>query len=81
MMFGGRFAPLEALPPILHVLANAMPFKWMFAYPAELLMGKVTSPGEAFLGIGAQLAWLAGIAVAFRIGWAAAIKRYTAVSG
>ncbi len=81
MMFGGRFAPLATMPPILHEIAMVLPFRWMFAFPAELLMGRITSLNEALSGIGIQIAWLAGIIVMFRIVWAAAVKRYTAVSG
>lgn len=81
MMFGGRFAPLEALPWLLKEIALILPFRWMYAFPAELLMGKVTTLSGAMSGIGMQLAWLAAFVLAFRIGWAAAVKRYTAVSG
>lgn len=81
MIFGGRFCPLAALPAVLYQIAWIMPFRWMYSFPAELLMGRVSTMSDAWSGIGAQLAWLAGIIVAFRIGWSAAVKRYTAVSG
>ncbi|RIK65911.1 MAG: hypothetical protein DCC65_11565 [Planctomycetota bacterium] len=81
MMFGGRFAPLEALPWLLKEIALVLPFRWMYAFPAELLMGKIATASEALAGIGMQLVWLAAFVLAFRVGWAAAVKRYTAVSG
>ncbi len=81
VLFGGRFAPLAALPAILSPIAAVLPFRWMFDFPARLLMGQIVEPAEALGGIACQLAWLAGIVVAFRFGWAAAVKRYTAVSG
>lgn len=81
MFLGGRFCPLEALPgPVLWV-AKFMPFRWMFAYPAELLAGKITDPGQIVNGLIMQLAWLAALVVVFRISWQAAVKRYSAVSG
>lgn len=81
MLWGGRFAPLDALPPILHLLADIQPFKWMFAFPTELLMGRIADPVRAVQGLGVQLVWIAASIVAFRLLWSAAVKRYTAVSG
>lgn len=81
MIFGGRFAPLATMPSILYDIAWVLPFRWMFAFPAELLMGRITSLDAALSGIGIQFAWLAAAIILFRIGWSAAVKRYTAVSG
>lgn len=81
VFFGGRFSPLAALPSVVLLPALYMPFRWIYAFPAELLIGKVADPSTALVGIGAQVAWLAGTAVAFRFAWQAAVRRYTAVSG
>ena len=81
MMFGGRFAPLATFPPILWHIAYILPFRWMYAFPAELMMGKVTTPTDALSGIAVQLVWLLAIVGVFRIGWRGAVKHYTAVSG
>lgn len=91
MFLGGRFAMMEALPHSIRVIAETMPFRWIYAFPTQLLMGRgynptaVSSntimPADAWAGIGMQLAWIAFSVVAFRILWAAAVKRYTAVSG
>lgn len=81
MFFGGRFSPIAALPGILIPAALVMPFRWMFAFPAELLIGKVTTLGAAMQGLAMQTAWVIGSAIAFRIAWSAAVRRFTAVSG
>ena len=81
MFLGGRFAPLSALPWPFLGIASALPFRWMFAFPAELLIGKVPNVGNALAGVGIQLVWIFGIIIAFRLLWARAIKRYTAVGG
>ncbi len=81
MLWGGRFAPLDALPDILRWLSDLQPFKWMFAFPSELIMGRITDPSEAFRGLGIQLAWIAVSIVGFRVLWSVAVKRYMAVSG
>ena len=71
----------HALPgPILWV-AKVLPFRWVYAFPAELLMGKTASGSEALSGIAWQVVWLLGIFVGFRGLWKAAVKRYAAVSG
>lgn len=81
MFLGGRFSPLEALPGPIYWAARFMPFRWMFAYPAELVSGKLTDGGQILSGLVMQLAWLAALIVVFRISWGAAVKRYSAVSG
>ena len=91
MFLGGRFAMLEALPRPIRLIAEALPFRWINAFPAQLLMGRGYNPtaaapaslrvADALTGIGVQLAWLVFTIVVFRILWTAAVKRYTAVSG
>ncbi len=81
MFLGGRFSPLAALPPVIFAVATWLPFRWMFAFPAELLIGKVPAAGDALTGLAIQAAWLTGLITAFRMAWVAAVKRYTAVSG
>jgi ABC-2 type transport system permease protein len=81
MFLGGRFAPLAALPPLIFAFAAWLPFRWMFAFPAELLIGKVPSLGDALAGLAIQAIWLVILLAVFRLAWAAAVKRYTAVSG
>lgn len=81
MFLGGRFAPLDALPEPVRWIADGLPFRWMFAFPAELLMGRITSQTEALAGIGIQAAWIVCIIVAFKILWTVAVKRHAAVSG
>ena len=81
MFLGGRFAPLEALPGPVYWAASTLPFRWMFAFPSELLMGRMTSVSQAVEGIAIQAAWIVAVAVAFKFCWRVALKRYTAVSG
>jgi ABC-2 type transport system permease protein len=81
MFFGGRFAPLDALPTPVYWLACVLPFRWMFAFPTELLMGRVPRVGDALVGLLVQAVWLFGIVGAFRVLWVVALRRYTAVGG
>lgn len=81
MFLGGRFAPLSALPGPVYWVAWGLPFRWIYAFPTELLMGKLDRQADALFGLGVQAAWLFAAAAAFRLLWKLALKRYTAVSG
>lgn len=81
MIFGGRVAPMGALPEFILLPAQMLPFKWMFAFPTELLSGMVATPGDAITGLSIQALWVALMVFVFRTVWRLAIRRYSAVSG
>lgn len=81
LFLGGRFAPIPALPKPIWILATILPFRWMYAFPTELLVGRITSVREAMTGLLIQASWLGGSIIVFRFAWRAAVKRYSAVSG
>jgi ABC-2 type transport system permease protein len=81
MFLGGRFAPLQALPGPVYWLAWALPFRWMFAFPTELLMGKLTDLSAALVGLAVQAAWIVVMAVAFKAFWTVALRKHAAVGG
>jgi ABC-2 type transport system permease protein len=76
----GRVAPLSVLPEWALNIANVLPFQWMFAFPLELLLGRL-SPQEAMYGFLMQGLWLAGTAIVVHVVWRSAVKQYTAVGG
>jgi len=78
LFLSGQFAPLTLLPSPVQVLAYILPFRWLISYPVELISGRLT-PNEAFIGLGAQVAWLVVSYVLFRIVWRAGVKVYSAV--
>lgn len=81
MFLGGRFAPVGALPDPIAALARALPFRWMYEFPAELFVGGRISLSQAVTGLLVQLGWITFSLLAFRSLWRAGLKRYTAVSG
>lgn len=81
MFLGGRFAPVDALPPGVRQIAEALPFRWMFQFPTDLLVGRIARPEDAVRGLAMQVLMLALSIGVFRLCWRAAVKRYTAVSG
>jgi ABC-2 type transport system permease protein len=73
-------APLAVLPIWAQQLANALPFRWMFSFPLELLLGRL-SPLQAGQGFLMQAVWLAVAALLMRVIWRSAVRQYGAVGG
>ncbi len=74
----GRLAPLSLLPVPIQIVASILPFRWMIAFPVELLLGKVT-PEDALVGFGMQTIWLGLEVMLLLLVWRAGVKRYAAV--
>jgi len=81
MFLGGKFAPLEALPGPVLWCAERLPFRWMYAFPTEVLIGNVTRPADAAAGVAVQVVWIVCVVCVFRMLWTVAVRRYSAVSG
>ncbi len=78
LFLSGQIAPLSLLPAPVRMAATALPFRWVLAFPVELLLGRLT-PREALIGFAAQGAWLViGLAL-LKIVWRAGIRLYSAV--
>jgi ABC-2 type transport system permease protein len=76
----GQVAPLSLFPGWVQTLAWLSPFRWMSAFPTEVLLGRL-SAAEALGGLGMQLVWSVASVVLLAPCWAAAVRRYTAVEG
>jgi ABC-2 type transport system permease protein len=74
----GRLAPLVLLPVWIQVTANVSPFRWMIAFPVEVLLGKL-SPQEVLVGVGVQIVWVALMIGLLRLVWHYGTRRYAAV--
>jgi ABC-2 type transport system permease protein len=55
-LLGGRIVPIEFFPETIRGVVNLLPFRFMFAFPIEIYLGKV-SGRELILGIGAAALW------------------------
>jgi len=74
----GQVAPLSLFPDWLRIVASILPFRWMMAFPAEVMLGR--SDGQDILiGIGMQALWIAVAMVSMRFIWRRGIARYSAV--
>lgn len=78
LFLAGRLAPLALFPAWLQLLATLLPFRWVLAFPVELLLGRLT-PAETAIGFAAQAIWLALCLGLLRVVWRVGIRRYSAV--
>jgi ABC-2 type transport system permease protein len=79
-LISGRIAPISVLPAWGQQIAHIMPFYWMFGFPLDLLIGRLT-PEETLIGIGIQTAWVTVMTILLMVIWRVAVKRYSAVGG
>jgi ABC-2 type transport system permease protein len=78
LLFPGRLVPLQLMPAWAQTVANLLPFKWTFGFPIEVLVGHLTR-AQLFGGLAMQLLWTVIGAVAVKLMWRRAVRRYTAV--
>ncbi|HEX6385241.1 MAG TPA: ABC-2 family transporter protein [Anaerolineae bacterium] len=77
LFLAGQLAPIALLPPLLQTVASISPFRWMLAFPIELLLGRLP-PAEAAAGLLAQFTWTLLSLLALKVMWQAGVKRYSA---
>ena len=79
-VFSGYLVPLELFPRWVGTLARFLPFRYMLAFPVEMIVG-MQSRGRALLELGIQWTFvallLAGVAGVWRLG----LRRYAAFGG
>jgi len=79
-VLSGYILPLEIFPPWLAHAARFLPFRYVLAFPVEMIIG-MTPRGQALVELGIQWLFVAGLALAARGAWRAGIRRYSAVGG
>ncbi|MEZ4664053.1 MAG: ABC-2 family transporter protein [Caldilineaceae bacterium] len=77
IFLSGNFAPLAVMPGWIQVLADFLPFRWLIAFPIELMLGRL-SPTEALIGW-REIFWLVAAQVLLSFVWRAGVKQYAAV--
>jgi len=78
LLLSGRLVPLSLMPDWAQRLADVLPFKWTFGFPIEALTGHLLE-SQLLGGLAMQALWIALGAIAVRIIWRVAIRRYSAV--
>lgn len=79
-LLGGEAAPLQMLPAAIQPWAEALPFRAMNAFPAELAAGVLT-PSKAAVGFAWQAVWTLAFLALATVVWRTGVRRYTAVGG
>ncbi len=78
LLLSGRLVPLGLMPDWAQAIATVLPFQWTFGYPIEALVGGLP-PERLFGGLAMQALWIVIGAVAIRLIWPIAVRRYGAV--
>ncbi len=79
-LIGGQVAPIALLPDLMQKAAMVLPFRYMVAFPVEILTGQL-SQAELWTGFAFQAGWLSVALALFLAVWRAGLKRYSAVGG
>jgi ABC-2 type transport system permease protein len=79
-VFSGYLVPLELFPPWVTALARALPFRYMLAFPVEMVIG-LQSRARALTELGIQWAFVAGLALVAAGFWRLGLRRFAAFGG
>lgn len=79
-LLGGQAAPTTLLPEGLRLAATLLPFRYMAAFPAELLTGMLDR-SQMMLGFGMQSFWLLVAVVLYHTMWRSGLRQYAAIGG
>ena len=79
-LLAGQVAPVALLPGVLQTAAKVLPFRYMVAFPVEVLTGQVSGSALAS-GFALQAAWLCAAVGLYFIIWRRGLRSYSAVGG
>ncbi|MBI5650264.1 MAG: ABC-2 family transporter protein [Chloroflexi bacterium] len=77
LMLGGIVAPLDLFPANIQLIAKYLPFRYMFAFPVEIVSGRLAQT-ELINGLAAMLGWLIVSVVVYRWLWRRGLKHFSA---
>lgn len=76
----GRMFPPDVMPGWAQTVTAALPWRWTFAFPIEVLIGPI-STADMLVGLGVQAFWLLIIWALFLSVWRLGVRQYSAVGG
>ncbi len=79
-ILSGYILPLELFPGWFSDAARFLPFRYILAFPVEMMVGMTPRP-QALLELGIQWLFVFGLALAARGAWRSGIRRYAAFGG
>lgn len=75
-LLGGHLVPLAFFPAKMRLVANVLPFRFMFSFPAEIYLQQLSGLNLAFsFGIG--IFWIVILHLIYRYFWQKGLKTYT----
>ncbi|GHO49287.1 ABC-2 family transporter protein [Ktedonospora formicarum] len=79
-LLGGASAPIIFLPPSFRAIGEALPFRALLGFPAEIMSASLDT-NQILRGYGWQMLWLIMFWLLVTVIWRAGIRRYTAIGG
>jgi ABC-2 type transport system permease protein len=79
-VFSGYLVPLELFPHWLYEAARFLPFRYMLAFPVEMVIG-MTPRAPALRELAIQWLFVVLLAGAARLAWRAGMRRFAAYGG
>ena len=79
-VLSGYIMPLEIFPRFIGEAARWLPFRYMLAFPVELVIGLTPRP-RALLELGIQWLFVVVLALSARFAWRLGLRRYSAFGG
>jgi len=80
MLLSGYLIPLEFFPAWLAELTRWLPFRYMLAFPVELVVG-MTTRGQALAQLGVQLGWIVVLGATAVFTWRRGLRTFAAYGG
>jgi ABC-2 type transport system permease protein len=80
MLLSGYLVPLEFFPDWLATATRWLPFRYMLAFPVELVVG-MASRAAVLEQLAVQALWVAGLGLACAAAWRAGLRRFSAFGG
>ena len=79
-VFSGYLVPLELFPRWVEHAARFLPFRYMLAFPVEVIIGMTPRP-RALAELAIQWGFVVVLGLAARLAWRLGIRRFSAVGG
>lgn len=80
VFLSGTMAPIQLYPEPVSFLLRLLPFRYIFSFPVELYLGKLTSV-EIISGGALSLVWLVVLTWSWRALWRKGLAQYSAYGG
>lgn len=77
LLLGGVVAPLDLFPASVAAAAKYLPFRFMLAFPVEIMSGRLT-PNDLSAGLFVMCGWLAAFFALYRWLWRKGIRQFSA---